>query len=113
MGFALESFDPIGVWRREYPGRGKRRAVVDPTGQLASGETFADFAEFKRLLVDKRGDQIRRHLATTLIEYSAGRRLGAADRSVVEEVITRTRHRGDGLRTLVREALSSSPVTGI
>ena len=63
-GFALESFDPAGKFRKQYlryhvepqntdKGWGKvvTAGNVDPSGQLSTGEKFADVREFKRLFL--------------------------------------------------------------
>ncbi len=52
LGFALETFDPIGRWRSKYPKpKGKGAAAkIDASGKLPSGETYADFASFKTVL---------------------------------------------------------------
>ncbi len=109
LGFALESFGPIGQWRTKYPKPNKKADApkVDPSGKLPSGETYADFAEFKTLLVTTRRDLFVRSLVDKLLTYSTGRPMQLADRYEIEDICRRVEADGFGLRTLVTEALTS------
>jgi hypothetical protein len=102
-GFALESFDVVGVYRSRYrsleqgdPVRGfgknghpftyRYGPMVDASGKL-NGQTFADVREFKSaLLKDER--KIARNLAAQLIAYGTGTAPGFADRDEVERILT-------------------------
>jgi len=109
LGFALESFDPIGRWRVAYPKpKGNAPApAVDASGELSSGETYAGFPEFRRLLAANRRDVFTRHLIRQFLSYGTGRHLEAADEPVVEQVLEAVRKDGFGLRTLVITAVAS------
>lgn len=112
LGFALESFDPIGRWRETYSTpRGKGPAPkVDPTGKLPSGEAFEDFESFKKVLVETRLDLFTRSLIEKLLAYSTGRHMTRADRFEVEDILARVQHDDYGLQTLVVEVLTSDIV---
>lgn len=112
LGFALESFDPIGRWRTKYPKADgqKDRAKIDPSGKLPSGETFQDFASFKEVLRDSREEVFLRAMIEKLLTYASGRYLEPADRFEVDEILTRVRDDHDGLRTMVVEVLTSEIV---
>jgi hypothetical protein len=110
LGFALESFDPVGRWRTHYPKTKNSKAAapaVDPSGELPSGETYADFAGFKRLVRETRGDLFTRHLVRQFLSYATGRHMERADDPALEEVEARIKSRGSGLQTLVLECLQS------
>lgn len=109
LGFALESFDPIGRWRTKYPKpSGKAPAPkVDPSGEFASGEAYANFAEFKKILAAKREDAFTRHLVGTLLTYATGRHMERVDQFEIEDIAQRVRQEGYGLRTMVVEVLTS------
>ncbi len=109
LGFALESFDPIGRWRVAYPKpKGNAPApAVDASGELSSGETYAGFPEFRRLLAHQRRDVFTRHLIRQFLSYGTGRHLEAVDEPVVEQVLEAVRRDGYGLRTLVLTAVAS------
>jgi len=109
LGFALESFDPIGRWRVAYPKpKGNASApAVDASGELSSGEAYAGFPEFRRLLAANRRDVFTRHLIRQFLSYATGRHVEAVDEPVVEQVLEVVRKDGYGLRTLVLAAVAS------
>lgn len=85
-GFALESFDPIGDYREKYLrwvvsneekgyGTVQQGAKVDCSGQLATGEPFADVREFKKLMLERR-DAFAHCFAGKLLTYGIGREMG-------------------------------------
>ncbi|MEM9825501.1 MAG: DUF1592 domain-containing protein [Planctomycetota bacterium] len=112
MGFALENFDPIGQWRKRYPkAKGEKKAAeIDPTGTFPSGESYANFATYKRLLMETRKDVFMRHLVEKMLAYAAGREIEPSDRFVVDDIVQRVREDDDGLRTMVVEVLQSTIV---
>jgi hypothetical protein len=117
-GFALESFDPVGAYREQYLqfkvnqehadkgwGTVVKAKPVDPSGELASGETFATIDEFKELLLAD-ADRFARCLTDRLATYALGRELGFSDRDEIDAIA-----KGDatatGLRTLIRRIVLS------
>lgn len=109
LGFALESFDPIGRWRTTYAKpKGKAPAPkVDSSGEFSSGETYAGFPEFRRIISGSRSDAFTRHLIRQFLSYATGRHLEPIDDIVVEEILEAVQKDGSGLRTLVTESLAS------
>jgi hypothetical protein len=109
LGYALESFDPIGRWRDKYPKRNRRGAgpKVDPSGVLSSGQTYADFEEFKEVLLQTRADQFKRCLIEKLLSYSAGRKMERVDQYEIDDILETVSSNGDGLRSMVVEVLAS------
>lgn len=109
LGFGLESFDPIGRWRETYPKpKGAAPAPpVDPSGELSSGETYADFHELKRILATGRHEAFTRHLIKQVLSYATGRHLAPVDDPVIEQIFQTVQQDGYGLRTLVVECLAS------
>ena len=109
LGFGLETFDPIGRWRSTYP-KPKTKAPapkIDSTGEFTSGETFADFHDFKNILLKSRQDVFTRHLIEQVLSYSAGRHMEPVDDYVIEDILRTVQKDNYGLRTLIVEALSS------
>ncbi len=118
-GFALESFDPAGKYRKQYlrfhvepqnadKGWGKvvTAGNVDPSGQLSTGEKFADVREFKRLMVQNE-ERFARCLTEKLMTFALGRELGFSDRDNVDGVLKKSAAKGRGLRTLVHAIIES------
>ena len=109
LGFALETFDPIGRWRTTYPKpKGKSAAAtIDPSGTLPSGEQYTDFVTFKQVLSDTRRDLFIRNLIEKLMTYATGRLLEQSDRYDIDDLFRRVDAEGGGLRTLVVAVLTS------
>lgn len=109
LGFALESFDPIGRWRATYPKpKGNAPAPkVDSTGEFSTGEAYKDFADFKRILLSGRNEAFTRHLIKQVLSYSSGRHMEPTDDVVIEQIYQTVQRNGGGLRTLIVESLAS------
>ena len=122
-GFALESFDVIGGWRERYRSKEKGdrpeyklngRQIweyklgpkVDASGELKSGDKFADITEFKKLLM-KRKDDVARSLAVNLLIYATGHQIEIADRPAVGKVLAGTHASEYGLRSMIHEVVQS------
>jgi len=121
-GFALESFDIVGGYRKAYRAiDGKEREIgfgkngqkfafhnalpVEPHGQLGKRH-FADIREFKALLVqDER--QLARNLVGQLTVFATGAPVGFADRPKVEKLLDDAQSTTYGVRTLVRGLVTS------
>lgn len=82
LGFALESFDPIGAFRTSY-GKGIK---IDTSGELPNGKPFRDVAELKKALAERK-DQFARMLTERLLAYAIGRRVEGMDRPAVDKIV--------------------------
>ncbi|MFY9256361.1 MAG: DUF1592 domain-containing protein [Fuerstiella sp.] len=109
LGFALETFDPIGRWRTKYPKSNSKSeaARIDPSGEFPSGETYADFESFKQVLAKDRRDGFARNLIEKLLTYSTGRHMERGDRYEIDDILARVKADNFGLRTMVVEVLTS------
>jgi hypothetical protein len=110
LGFSLESFDPVGRWRDKYPKvRDAKQPApkVDPSGELPSGETYKDFASFKKLIGNTRQELFTRHLISSFLTYSTGRKMEFADTFIIDDLQDKVQQQGLGLRTLMIECLMS------
>lgn len=110
LGYALETFDPIGRWRNKYPkAKGKGTAAkIDATGKFPSGETFTNFVDFKARLLESRHDQFTRSLIEKLLAYSTGRHMERADQYEIDDILKRVQADDGGLQTMVTEVLTSN-----
>ena len=108
LGFALESFDPIGGWRSHYEKIeiNRRRvtrtmgAPIDTSGELPTGQSFDDVAGLKKILVERK-DQFARTLTVRLLSYACGRRIEPLDRVEVNRIVTELADRGYGFKDLI------------
>jgi hypothetical protein len=108
LGFSLESFDPVGRWRDHYPKPKKGEAPkVDASGEFPSGESYQDFAGFRKIILETRSDLFTRHLVRQILAYSTGRLMEAADDFVVEDILSAAEKDNHGLRSLVAGCLKS------
>ncbi|MEQ1860199.1 MAG: DUF1592 domain-containing protein [Chthoniobacteraceae bacterium] len=110
LGFSLESFDPIGRWRATYPRPKKKDAPapkIDTSGEFPSGETYEDFAGFKKIIHDTRADLFIRHLIRQTLSYTTGRVMEPADDFVIEDIHEKAKKNGLGLRALLVDCLTS------
>ena len=79
MGFALESFDPIGRWRDHYPKldkKAKQAPPIDTAAVLANGREVKDLVEFKAMLLE-REPQVVHCLTEKMLTYATGRLIEA------------------------------------
>lgn len=94
LGFAMQLYDDSGAHKLASNYKAPRRKQehdddpnsLDTSGQLPSGEAFADFEELKSILLDaKRGDIIR-NAVEQVLAYALCRKLEAYDRPTVDAI---------------------------
>jgi hypothetical protein len=109
LGFSLEAYDPVGRWRKKYPAANKKTkpAEIDTTGEFPSGETYTDFATFKKVIHDTRADHFTHHLIRQLLTYTTGRTMELNDDLLIDQLHDKVKKQGLGLKTLMTECLMS------
>jgi hypothetical protein len=109
LGFSLEAYDPVGRWRKTYPKakNAKEAPKIDTTGEFPSGETYADFTGFKKVIGDTRADLFSRHLIRQFLTYTTGRTMELADDLPIDRLHEKVKQQGLGLQTLMVECLMS------
>lgn len=119
-GFALESFDPIGMLRTNYRASGPSEGFfaklsqatyhtgprVDPSGETADGRKFTHIIDFKKILMDQK-EQIARNFTSQLIVYSTGGEIEFADREVIEAILKQTEADNYPVRDLIHAVVHS------
>ncbi|MCA9060796.1 MAG: DUF1592 domain-containing protein, partial [Planctomycetaceae bacterium] len=128
VGLALENYDIFGQWRTRYRGLVAGEAVtgidraghdfeyhlagaVDASGQLESGEMFADIHELKQILL-RNPRQLARNLVLRFIVYSTGAEVRFSDRAEVEAILDRCEMNGYRVRDLLDEVIQSRIFAG-
>lgn len=107
IGFALESFDPIGRYREVYRSdSGKAIGEVDTSGKLVTGEPFSHVDELKDLLLERK-ELFARCLVEKMLIYALGRELNFGDRPMVDRLTENLAFRGYGLADLVELVATS------
>jgi copper chaperone CopZ len=128
-GFALESFDVIGGFRKRYRSIGEgdpaERGSIDPfigigfklgqqvdsSGELSNGKAFKNIREYQTLLASD-SDRLLNNLAKQLAVYATGRAVRFSDRSSIDQIVVLTKERKGGIRTLLHELIASTLFTG-
>jgi hypothetical protein len=91
LGLALENYDAIGAWRErqngEGRGGGKNDPPIDASGVLIDGKSFKTLPEFKKILMDEK-PRFLKGFTEKLLAYALGRPVGAADRELVNGILT-------------------------
>ncbi len=104
LGFALENYDPIGIWRTQY----ENGRDVDMSGMLFRKHEFSDIIEFKEaILVEK--DRFARALAGHLLSFGLARELGASDEIALDEITEATAQDDYKVQTLLKQVILSKP----
>ncbi|MEQ8791938.1 MAG: DUF1592 domain-containing protein [Pirellulaceae bacterium] len=110
LGFGLENFDPVGLWRESVVSADKsQRFAIEPAGLMPDGKRrFTTAEEMKQLMMTDR-DEFLTGLTEAIMTYGIGRKVGYADQVEVERIVAATADRGYGLRTLLHEIVKSKP----
>jgi len=82
LGFVYENFDGIGRWREEDEG-----ALINPAGELVTGETFQNHEEFQKILVNSKLDDFLRCSSEMMMTYAMGRGIEFYDKPAVDSVV--------------------------
>jgi len=102
LGFALENYDPVGMWRDTY----RHGQAVDSSGTLLGKHEFTNVVEFKdAMLLEK--DRFTKALAGHLMSYALGRKLGYSDAFVLDDIVTRTAAADYRFRSLIKSVVLS------
>ena len=104
-GFALESFDPVGVWRERYGIRGGG-ATVDPSGTTADGDKFDGLLSWQQLYVNQ-PELIARGFTEQFLTYATGAPIRYSDEPAIDRIVSDSETSGYGLRTLIHAALTN------
>lgn len=122
-GFALESFDVMGGFRKNYrvadpeyaqlpPNERQNRnpwkdgLPVDCAGVTPTGQTFAGIQELRQALA-KNPAQLARGVTRHLITYSTGTPASPLDQRAIDAIVESSASADYGLRTLVRGVVQS------
>src|SRR5438270_12914673 len=104
LGLALENFNALGIFRESRPDR-----PIDASGQLLSGESFANIRELKRILANERRRDFYRCLTEKLLTYALGRGLDYYDAHSVDAIVERIEKENGSPQALLLGVLESAP----
>jgi hypothetical protein len=105
-GFALESFDPAGLWRDRYGTPDEKGVAVDPSYTLPDGRSFEDVDGFRaRVLADP--EALARNVVRQLLVYGTGAPIGFSDREAVAAIARGAARSRYGFASLVMGVVTS------
>ena len=104
LGFGLEQFNAVGLFRDRDSG-----AAIDASGVLPGGREFEGAAELSRVLGQSERDAFARTLIERLLTFALGRELTPADRCTVEDIADRTAKDDYRFQDIVQEIVRSRP----
>ena len=105
IGFALESYDPIGRFRTKY----SKRQKVSTQGRF-NGQKFDNVVGLKKIL-SKDVRPFARNLIVRIAEYAKGRKLVAADYPTVEAILDSTEKKNYRLQDIIYQIATSDLMT--
>ena len=107
LGFAMEIYNPIGAYRKEYRNdQGHPIGKIETAGRLTTGESFKTMADLKTILLNHK-DQFAHCLTEKMLTYALGRKLTFVDRSTVNLICEELESRGSGLKDLIELVVMS------
>lgn len=104
LGFALESYDPIGRWRDKY----RSGLNIDASGKLFGEAEFKNVVDFKNAILD-RPEKFMRAFSEHLLSYALGRELKVTDKPAVDRITRRVLAGHGRFSTVVVEIAKSVP----
>ncbi|QDV21908.1 DUF1592 domain-containing protein [Aureliella helgolandensis] len=104
LGFALENYDPIGVWRETY----ENGREVDMAGRLFQKHEFVNVLEFKDAILAEK-DRFALAFGEHLLSFALARELEAADHLAAEHIATTCAQDGYKMQTFLKQVILSKP----
>jgi hypothetical protein len=98
-GFALENYDPVGLWRSAY-GQNNQGAKINPTGTTPEGDAFSDLSTWKKLYT-KHPEHLARAFAQHFLTYATGAPPRFSDEPALDEISRKTTN----VRSIIREVV--------
>ncbi len=103
IGFGLENFDPVGVFREKEHGK-----TIDPSGELPGTGKFANPSELRKLLLSK-SELFARCFTEKMLTYATGRGMERADNCVIDALVEDLKKDGYKMQDLIVAIVKSEP----
>jgi hypothetical protein len=103
LGFALENFNALGMWRDKERGQS-----IDVSGKLITGEPFHDIRELKKVLATKHRQDFYRCLAEKMLTYALGRGVEYSDAHMVDQIVDRLEKENGRCSALLQGVIESN-----
>ena len=110
IGYGLEHFNAVGLWRDTELVSGRHRNTkefpIDDSGTLPNGAKFDGFFELRDRIAEHEG-QFTRGFVEHLIEYALGRPYGFSDQDFADRVLSYGEEQGRTLNSYIRAVVVS------
>jgi hypothetical protein len=103
LGFALENFDAVGVWRDK-----DGSAAIDASGELSHGRRFDSPGGLKKAILERQEDFVR-GFVEHMLSYALNRKLDYADAPAVRSIIESAAKDQYRFSAIVRGVVDSHP----
>jgi hypothetical protein len=103
LGYALESFDAVGVYRTQEAGR-----PLDVTATLPDGTEFRAPSGLRKVMMERK-DEFTRAFTERLLTYALGRGTEAPDMPTVRGIARAAAQDGYRLRAIILGIVKSEP----
>jgi hypothetical protein len=104
IGFSLENFNAMGMWRDK-----ERNQPIETGGTLITGESFKDVRELKHILVTTHREDFYRCITQKLLTYALGRGLEYYDVGTVDQIVQRIDENNGHFSALLTGIIESAP----
>ena len=104
LGFSLENYG----WFGRYRTRAGRRPI-DASAKLPDGTEFRGPAGLKKVIVEKRINELTRQITQKMLSYALGRQLEYYDEPAVRRIIRSLEQHDYRMQTLIHEIVRSYP----
>lgn len=104
LGFALENYNAIGLWRDRY----ENGRDIDTTGVLFRKHRFENVIEFKDALLTEK-DRFTEAFAGHLLSFALARELDTNDTLAVDEIARATAADDYRIQTMIKQIVLSEP----
>ena len=104
LGFALENYDAVGIWREKY----ENGREIDTGGELFRKHQFKSIVEFKDSILAEK-DRFTRGLAGHLMTFALARELGPADQLALDKIAEANAKDNYQLQNLIKSLVFSEP----
>ena len=104
LGLSLENFNAMGMWREKERGQ-----AVDASGQLITGESFANARELKKILKERHLREFYRCLTEKVMTYALGRGLEYYDVQSVDRIVANLEKNDGRFSALLMGVVESTP----
>lgn len=103
IGFGLENYDAIGMWRKLDDGH-----PIDASGALPGGKAFSGPSEL-RVALKSKAPQFTRNLSEKLLTYALGRGIESTDRCNLDAIAANVAKKNYRFSAIVTEIVTSEP----